>query len=198
MIRRVREKAPILVVMGRFLLALIASTTTAGLVSFAMMWFLLRNWEHNDPIQAARTVGAGVAILGVAIGGLAVYLILLIGVWRPLTFRVVVGLGAILGNLPFAFLVMIVVSLQLGHGHSSTEIAKGWHGLPGAVQDIVMGTVTGVISSAIFWMVGIWRTGLEHGRLNTLLESTRLAAVEAPRPLADTFPGSAPTARHLQ
>ena len=98
----------------------------------------------------------------------------------------------------FAFLVMIVVSVQLGRGNSSTEIAKGWHGLPGAVQDIVMGTVTGVISSAIFWMVGIWRTGLEHGRLNTLLESTRLAAVEAPRPLADTFPGSAPTARHLQ
>jgi hypothetical protein len=188
MIRRVREKAPILVVMGRFLLALVASTTTAGLVSFAMMWFLLRNWDHNDPIRAARTVGAGVAILGVVIGGLAVGLILLIGVWRPLTLRVVVGLGAILGNLPFAFLVMIVVSVQLGRGHFSTEIAKGWLGLPGAVQDIVMGTVTGVISSAIFWMVGIWRTGLEHGRLNALLESTRLAAVKAPRPLCGHVP----------
>jgi hypothetical protein len=109
---------------------MIASTTTAGLVSFAMMWFLLRDWDPpNDPIRAARTVGAGVALLGVAINGLAVGLILLIGVWRALTLRVVLGLGAILGNLPCAVLVMIVVSVQLSRGNISTDIGRGWYGL---------------------------------------------------------------------
>jgi hypothetical protein len=152
---------------------MIASTTTAGLVSFAMMWFLLRNWDQpNDPIQVARSVGAGVAILGAGISELAGGLILLIGVWRPLTLRLVLGLGAILGNLPFAFVVVIVVVVQLSRGNISTEIGQGWNGLPGAVRDIVMGTVTGVIASAVFWVVGIWRTGLEHGPLNTLLKST--------------------------
>lgn len=172
MIRRRVRDARVLIVAARFFLALIASAATAGLVSFAMMWFLLRNWDNNDPIRAARTVGAGVAILGVAIGGLAVELILLIGVWHPLKLRVVLGLGAILGNLPFAFLVFVSLVVERSRGNVSMEIGRHWFGLPGAVRDIVMGTVTGVISSAIFWMVGIWRTGLEHGRLNTLLEST--------------------------
>ena len=151
---------------------MIASTTTAGLVSFTMMWFLLRNWDQrNDAIQGARSVGAGVAFLGVAMNEIAVGLILLIGVWRPLTLRIVLGLGAILGNLPFAFVVVIVVFVQLSRGNISTEIGQGWYGLPGAVRDIAMGTVTGVISSAVFWVIGIWRTGLEHGPLNTLLKS---------------------------
>jgi hypothetical protein len=164
MIRRGdRVNAHVLPVAGRFLLAMIASTTTAGLVSFAMMWFLLRNWdERNDPIRAARTVGAGVAILAVAIGGLAVGLILLIGVWRPLRLRIGLGLGAILGNLPFAFLVFVSVVVELSRGNVSAEIGRHWFGFPGAVRDIAMGTVTGVISSAVFWVVGIWRTGLEH------------------------------------
>jgi hypothetical protein len=157
---------------------MIASTITAGLVNFAWMWFLLRNWDQpNDPIQAARSVGAGVAILAMFMSELAVGLILLIGVLRPLAFRLVLGLGAILGNLPFAFVVVMVVVVQLWRGNISTEIGQSWYGWSGAVRDIAMGTVTGGTSSAVFWVVGIWRTGLEDGRLNTLLESTGLAAV---------------------
>jgi hypothetical protein len=151
---------------------MIASTTTAGLVQFAWMWFLLRNWDPpNDPIQAARSVGAGVAILAMFITELAVGLILLLGVLRPLTLRIVLGLGAILGNLPFAFVVVMVVVVQLWRGNISTEIGQFWYGWSGAVRNIAMGTVTGVSSSAVFWLVGIWRTGLEHELLNTMLKS---------------------------
>jgi len=199
MIRRVRVNARVLIVAARFLLATIASTITAGLVQFAWMWFLLRNWdEPNDPIQAARSVGAGVAILAMFISELAVGLILLIGVLRPLTLRMVLGLGAILGNLPFAFVMVTVVVVQLGRGNISTEIGQFWYGWSGAIRDIAMGTVSGITSSAVFWVIGIWRTGLEHGQLNTLLERTGLAAVEVARPLADTFPDGTQAARHLQ
>jgi len=199
MIRRVRVNARVLIVAARFLLATIASTITAGLVQFAWMWFLLRNWDQpNDPIQAARSVGAGVAILAMFISELAVGLILLIGVLRPLTLRMVLGLGAILGNLPFAFVMVTVVVVQLGRGNISTEIGQFWYGWSGAIRDIAMGTVSGITSSAVFWVIGIWRTGLEHGQLNTLLERTGLAAVEAARPLADTFPDGTQAARHQQ
>jgi hypothetical protein len=168
--RRLHVRARVLIVAVRIVLATITSTATAGLVAFAMMWFLLRNWEHNDPIDAARSVGAGVTFLGMLISQVAVGMMFLVVVWRPLTLRVVIGLGAILGNLPFAALVAIVVLVQLARGHISTDIGRGWYGWPGAERDIVMGTVTGVISAAVFWVIGIWRTGLEHGPLSTLLK----------------------------
>jgi hypothetical protein len=83
----------------------------------------------------------------------------------------VLGLGAILGNLPFAFVVVTVVVVQLWRGNISTEIGQFWYGWSGAVRDIATGTVTGLTSSAVFWVVGIWRTGFEDGPLNTLLKT---------------------------
>jgi hypothetical protein len=158
--RRIRVEAHVLIIAGRWIAAMVATPIIAGVVTFGVMWFLWRNWE--DGVPAARSIGGGVAIVSVVLTQIAVGLLLIIAVWRPLTFRTVVGVGAILGNVPFAFVVWVSALAELLRGNVSTEISRHWYGWPGAIRDIALGTVTGAIASAVFWMIGIWKTGLEH------------------------------------
>jgi hypothetical protein len=62
-------------------------------------------------------------------------------------------LGAALGNVPFALIVIGIIAAQLGRGTPVAEIGSYWDGLSGFVVRTSMGIFAGAGSAAAFWLV---------------------------------------------
>jgi hypothetical protein len=110
-------------------------------------------------LDSAGSLGVGVAILAVlmTVFGAVPGVIWLNG-RRSLSLGRLLILGAGLGSVPFALIVLGVVTVHAMSGTLSTDIGRYWHGTSGAAVRLTMGLITGMGSAAIFWFVGVRST----------------------------------------
>ena len=80
-----------------------------------------------------------------------------------LTFGRLVALGAVLGNLPFALIVINIILVQLVSGTPVSEIGRNWGGVSGFLVRTTLGMVAGAGSATAFWLVAVSGTTDEPG-----------------------------------
>ena len=113
-------------------------------------------------LDAAASLGAGVFILAVPMTGVAALGVIRLNQRRWLTLGKLLLLGAVVGNLPFALIVVGVVALN--PGVALREVSANWYGLFGALANIAMGVVVGAGGAATFWIVSVCGTTDGTGR----------------------------------
>jgi hypothetical protein len=106
-------------------------------------------------LDAAASLASGAGLVAVPMTVLAIVFVLL---WRDrgiaLTPGRVVVLGAVLGNLPFALIVVgIVVAHVAGDGPGG--IPRYWPGVRGAIVDLALGSIAGSAAAGAFWIVAV-------------------------------------------
>jgi hypothetical protein len=126
------------------------------LVTYELMFQarLLPRGAPIDSLDAAESLGTGVAILAVLVtlfGAVPTVISLksrgLFSLGRLLI------LGAGLGNLPFALIVVGVVAVHAVSGTLSADIGRYWSGFSGAAIRVALGLVGGTGSAAAFWFI---------------------------------------------
>ncbi|HEY2906257.1 MAG TPA: hypothetical protein VGJ29_10195 [Vicinamibacterales bacterium] len=108
-----------------------------------------------NSIDAALAIGVGVGIIAVGMAACAVPLIMWLASRGPVSFGRVLLLGAALGNVPFAIIVLGIVAAHPFSEVWSGDIGRFWYGFPGAVQRVALGLISGMGSASLFWIVGI-------------------------------------------
>jgi hypothetical protein len=113
----------------------------------------------SGTIHAGIGLGMGIALLSLLVmGAAALPLLIWVGGRGPLSFRKVLFLGAVAGNVPFPVIVIAVLLVQLTKGTLSWDVSRLWDGLFGTVRAVALGLVIGPASAAVFWVVGVWGT----------------------------------------
>jgi hypothetical protein len=134
---------------------------TAALIALAtydVLWHLgwLSEGAPIDSVDAAASLGTGVAILAVVV---TVFGAIPAVVWlnrrRPLSLSSLLVLGAALGNVPFVFIVAGIVAAHVASGTLSDDVGRYWYGFAGAMVRTTMGLICGMGSAAVFWFVGV-------------------------------------------
>ena len=143
----------------RMLLGFAAVPAAAVLIAMAtyeLFWhggFL----PHGAPIHsvdAAQSMVAGLTIIAVITTGIAaVPGVLWLKNSGSLTFGRLVLLGAALGNVPFAIIVIGIIVAQLAGGIPVADTGRYWEGMSGFVVRTSMGIFAGAGSAAAFWLV---------------------------------------------
>ena len=132
---------------------------------------LLPQGAPIDSLDSALGLGAGVAFLAVVITVFcAIPAVNWLDEHRLLSLQRLLALGAVLGNLPFILIVVVIVAVQMARGNLSADVGQYWYGLGGAVVRVGIGTIVGVGSALILWLVAVddndsWDTrGIASGR----------------------------------
>ena len=137
------------------------SAASVGLLTYDAMWHvgLLPQGAPIHSVDAAESLGLGIAILAVVmLGGV------IPGVaWLSRTGRLSIGslvmLGAALGNVPFVVIVVGIMLAAITRGESLTDIGHYWYGPTGALVRVVLGAITGMGAALIYWVVAVFWAG---------------------------------------
>ena len=158
---------------ARSILRLIAACMLAPLVAGAVMFLtFIAQWygrlqvfpssPYSDPVDAARSVAAGVAVI--AYMATAAIAVPLLG-WRatrgPLSLMHVLSTGMIAGQVPFMLIVAGILVVQTANGALSWDVARLWYGWYGTLRAIVLGLLIGPSAAMAFWLIGIRSTELD-------------------------------------
>jgi hypothetical protein len=145
----------------RILAGLIIVPPTAVLIALATydrLWHagLLPQGAPIHSLDSAGSFGAGVGILATVMTCVGV----LPGVvWlktrRTLSLSRLLMLGAVLGNVPFAVIMIGIVAVHVASGTLSADIGQYWEGWSGAGVRTAMGLICGIGSAAVFWVVAV-------------------------------------------
>jgi hypothetical protein len=132
---------------------------------------LLPRGAPIDALDSALGLGTGVAFLAVIVTVFcAIPAVNWLNERRLLSLQRLLALGAVLGNVPFIVIVVVIVAVQMAKGNLSTDVGQYWYGLGGAAMRLGMGAIVGVGSALILWLVAIedndsWDTrGIAVGR----------------------------------
>ena len=79
-----------------------------------------------------------------------------------LSFRNVVLLGVIVGNAPFAIIVISILATQFVRGTLSFDVGQLWFGWYGLVRAIVLGVCFGTTLAMLWWVVAVRGSELER------------------------------------
>jgi hypothetical protein len=142
----------------RLFLGVVVTPPTAVLV--ALMTYealrycgMLSGGAPLDSLNSAASFGMGVGILAIAMTAWAVPFLFWLNRGGPLSLPKVLALGAALGNVPFAVIMLsIVVAHPIGETLSG-DIGRFWYGLSGFAQRVAIGIAVGMTSAAAFWVV---------------------------------------------
>jgi hypothetical protein len=114
-------------------------------------------------LDAAAPLFLGLFILAVVVTGIAaVPGVIWLNQRRWLSLASLLVLGAVVGHLPFALIVVGILVANLGA--LSRDAAANWYGLSGALVRIAMGTVAGAGGAATFWLMSACGTRGGTGR----------------------------------
>jgi hypothetical protein len=136
---------------------------------FLVLWYGGFNVFNATPPDSSSAihVAVGISVYVTILGGVSTGAAVLALVWMatrgPLSFRRVLALGVVLGNLPFAAIVASIVVVQVSQGNLSPDIARYWDGVRGTIRDLAIGSFIGSICAAVFWIMGIYGTDLALG-----------------------------------
>ena len=137
------------------------SAAGIGVVTYDSMWHLgfLSAGGPIHSLDAAESLGLGLAILAIVMTVVgAVPGVMWLSSRGGVSVRSLVMLGALLGNIPFAVIVVGIAVAALRRGENLGDLGQYWYGLGGAVVRVVLGIVTGVGSALVFWVVAILGT----------------------------------------
>ena len=140
----------------------------AALIALAAadaLWYsgLLSGGVPINTIDAAVAVGLAVGILAVVMTVFAVPLVMWLNGRGPLSLRKILVVGAVLGNVPFAFIVGGVVLAHPLTDTLSGSVGQFWYGVPGAAGRIAIGLAAGMGSAAVFWGVALRGADVHSG-----------------------------------
>jgi len=136
---------------------------TIALVTYDALWHLglLPDGAPIHSLDAAASLGLGIAIIAVPMTVFALAAVVWLSERVELSLRTLVLLGAALGNVPFAVIVMGIVFVQVIRDPlAGATVASNWYGLSGAVIRILLGLIGGAGSATVFWVVAVrsgWR-----------------------------------------
>lgn len=148
----------------RMLAAFALVPPTAVLITvgtYELMWHagVLPFGGPIDSLDSAGSLGAGVAILAVLMTVFgAIPGVIWLNARRSLSLGRLLILGAGVGSVPFALIVLGLVTVHAMNGSLSADMGRYWHGLSGAAVRVTMGLISGMGSAAAFWFVGIRST----------------------------------------
>jgi hypothetical protein len=139
------------------------TAVVVALVTYDALWYsgLFSGGAPIDSIDAAGSLGMGVGILAIAMTICSVPLVAWLNSRGPLSLRKVLLLGAVLGNVPFA---IVIIGEVLAHPMRETlsgDIGRFWYGFTGAVQRVTVGLACGMASGGVFWLVGVRGTPMQ-------------------------------------
>jgi hypothetical protein len=138
-----------------------------GYASFPVVWWLGNHggFRPIDPQQAAFAFGIVNGVLG---------LLVMLAAALPVTFWLVrqghtsVGTfalaGALIGNLPFAaylYLVVVLTFMHLAAGTLAQHLASPAALLVSGLRGILIGSATGALSGIMFWLIAVRRWSSE-------------------------------------
>lgn len=122
-----------------------------------------------ETIDAAESLSLSAAMLAAPMTAVAAAPIALwVQEQRPLRLGRLVLMGAALGNVPFAAVVVGILLMQFLRGALSWDAAKLWYGWRGAARMIALGSYFGPALAALFWTLGV-----RGGELQAPRESPR-------------------------
>jgi hypothetical protein len=117
---------------------------------------LLPRGAAINSLDSALGLGSGVAFLAVIVTVFcAIPAVNWLNEHRVLSLKRLLVLGAVLGNVPLAIIVLVVLVVQTTKGGFSTHVGQYWYGLGGAAARLAMGTIIGVGSALVLWLVAI-------------------------------------------
>jgi hypothetical protein len=133
----------------------------AGLLMFFLCLAMLRAdlwmFEGTGSLAAARGLGLGVAVLAVPVTVLgAVPAIAWLITRDRLSLRRLVRWGCLIGNAPYAIIVVSVFAVQLTRGTRFSEVVQ-WFGWFGTIRAIVLGVVFGTAMATLWWVIAVPR-----------------------------------------
>jgi hypothetical protein len=128
-----------------------------ALGTYHVLWTsgMLSGGGPIDSTDAAAALAMGVGLIAVVMTGCALPLLAWLKGRGPLSLSKVLLLGAALGNAPFAIIVFAII---IGHPIRETlsgDIGRFWYGVPGALERITIGLVSGTASAAVYWLAGV-------------------------------------------
>ena len=158
--------APSLPSKWRLLSAFAILPLVDALVAFVLyptLWWLPTTavFRAPDTIQVASGFAILAGVVGLLVttcGALPVVFWLLRR--GPLSFAQLALAGLALGNMPFAIYAVAMIPFAIGHlvaGTMAQHLAPLSELLAGAVRALVIGSMLGVMSAVVFWLVGVHR-----------------------------------------
>lgn len=155
----------------RMCLAFLLAPAIAGILTFLIVIgqsYGRLNVFPTDPdlvVDGAIALAAGVTLVAFfAMFGAAVPIVAAIAKRGPLSLKQVVLVGVAIGQASVMAIAAGILILQTITGHLSSDVAKLWYGLYGAVRASVLGMAIGGATAAACWVMGIWRTEWDAGR----------------------------------
>jgi hypothetical protein len=148
----------------RMLLGFAAVPAAAVLIAMAtyeLFWHggFLPQGAPIHSIDAAQSMVAGLTIIAVVTTGIAaVPGVLWLRDRGSLTLGRLLALGALVGNLPFALIVIGIIVAQMAGGIPVADTGLYWEGVSGFVVRTSMGIFAGGGSAAAFWLVAFCGT----------------------------------------
>jgi hypothetical protein len=141
-----------------------------ALVTYDVLWYagMLSGGAPIDSIDGAVSLGLGVGIIAVVMTCGAVPLVAWLASRGAVSFGQLMLVGAALGNVPFAFIVLGVVAAHPFSEVLSGDVGGFWYGLAGAAQRVTIGLASGIGAASLFWMVGIRGTAMQRGESSFL------------------------------
>ena len=134
------------------------TTVLIALATYERFWHagLL---PHGAPIHSlddAVSLGAGVGILATVMTCVGVIPgVVWLKTQGTLSLTRLLMLGAVLGNVPFAVILIGIVVVHMASGTLSTDIGQYWDGWSGAGVRTALGLICGIGSAAVFWVVAV-------------------------------------------
>lgn len=115
-----------------------------------------------DPVTPALQLAFFVGIIGLALtlGGALPSVLWLMKRGQLRLSRLLV-LGTLIGNVPFALIVVVAVLASLVNGNFSASVARLWYGAEGALRFVLIGTIHGAVAAFVFWLVAVRGSELE-------------------------------------
>lgn len=126
---------------------------------------LLPRGAPIDSLDSVLGFGSGVLILALVV---TIFFAIPAVNWLagrgPLSLRRLMALGALLGNIPFITIAVVVAAVQLARGTLTADVGQYWEGSAGALVRVAMGIIVGAGSALILWVVAIEGNGSSDTR----------------------------------
>jgi hypothetical protein len=131
---------------------------------FGYLVFPFVSWlmPHGMPMvpddDSAQRFATLAGFLGVGLTAFAIPVVFVLRRLGSMSLGALLLAGALIGNIPFAFFVVLVIPVTVGHMAAGT---LSQHLLPvsdlvaGTLRAVLIGSAIGAMSAALFWVVAI-------------------------------------------
>jgi hypothetical protein len=118
-------------------------------------------YTPNNPIHSARAIAIAVGMLAVVVTAVVAFpAVVVLGERGPLPLAKLLGLGALLGNLPLALIILVATLVNLYSG--TLDRGRDLYHPVGTFVRVMIGLACGMTGAAVFWFISIRGTELDE------------------------------------